>query len=257
MAIGEHTKISAKARYWWAVCYPENMIEDWKNQIHDIVQLAGAYCVHDKDLLKDDDEQRKVHVHIMIAFHNTTTYKNALTTFQRLSAPGRICCNKCEQIISVKYAYNYLIHDTDKCKEDGKHQYDRSERILFNNFDIGAYEQLSVEEQEEIFDEICDYIENNSITNFANLDRVFRKRENKAYKHVLKGHTRYFVELCKGVYLKKSEYEQKNLFNSSNRQNKIMRDKEFLETLKDEMSDIDKMSEEAKNRYLESVKENE
>lgn len=231
MAIGEHTKISAKARYWWAVCYPENMIEDWESQIQDIVQLAGAYCVHDKDLLKDDDEQRKVHVHIMIAFHNTTTYKNALTTFQRLSAPGRICCNKCEQIISVKYAYNYLIHDTDKCREDGKHQYDKSERILFNNFDIGAYEQLSVEEQEEIFDEICDYIESNIITNFSDLDKEFRKRENKAYKHVLKGHVRYFVELCKGVYNKRYDYEKKALYTSEGLMRKLKIDKQYKEDL--------------------------
>lgn len=231
MAIGEHTKISAKARYWWAVCYPENMIENWRDQISDVIQLAGAYCVHDKDLLKDDDEQRKVHVHIMIAFHNTTTYKNALTTFQRLSSAGRICCNKCEQIISVKYAYNYLIHDTDKCRTDGKHLYDASERILFNNFDIGAYEQLSVEEQEEIFDEICDYIENNSITNFVDLDRVFRKRENKAYKHVLKGHTRYFVELCKGAYNKRLDYEKRQLYTSEGRMKKIKIDQQFVEDM--------------------------
>lgn len=232
MAIGEHTKISTKARYWWAVCYPENMIDDWEKQIQDILQLPCAYCIHDKDLLKDEEESRKVHVHIMIAFHNTTTYKNALNVFQRLSSQGRICCNKCEQIISVKYAYNYLIHDTDKCREAGKHLYNQAERVLVNNFDIGAYEQLSQEEQEEIFDEICDYIRTNVVTNFLDLDQEFRKRENKAYKHVLKGHTRYFVELCKGAYNKRLDFEKKGLFTPEGYQRKLNIDKKFIEDMK-------------------------
>lgn len=237
MAIGEHTKISAKARYWWAVCYPENMIPNWKDQIADIIQLPCAYTVHDKDLLKDEDETRKEHVHILVAFHNTTTYRNALSVFQRLSAPMKQCCNKCEQVISVKYAYNYLIHDTDKCKTDGKHQYDPAERILVNNFDIGAYEQLSQEEQEEIFDEICDYIRTNVVTNFLDLDNEFRKRENKAYKHVLKGHVRYFVELCKGAYNKRLDYEQKGLFTPQGLSRKLDIDSKFKEDMKyrDEM----------------------
>lgn len=32
--------------------------------------------------------------------------------------------------------YDYLIHDTDKCRKLGKHQYDPSERITGNGFDI-------------------------------------------------------------------------------------------------------------------------
>ena len=60
-----------KARYWTAVMYPENMIDDWKEEIADLIQMPGAYCVHDKDL-DDKKEGRKVHVHIIIVFSNTT-----------------------------------------------------------------------------------------------------------------------------------------------------------------------------------------
>ena len=50
MAIGNHTNPKVKVRYWWGILYPENMIENWKDQIEDVLQLPFCYCVHDKDL---------------------------------------------------------------------------------------------------------------------------------------------------------------------------------------------------------------
>ena len=82
--------ITTKARYWTAVCYPENMRPDWKERIGEILQLPYAYCVHDKDVQSDGDD-RKAHVHIMVAWPNTTTYKAALEVFRGLSAPGAQC----------------------------------------------------------------------------------------------------------------------------------------------------------------------
>ena len=158
MAIGNQTKTGAKARYWWAVLYPENMIPDWQQQIDDLLQLPYEYCIHDKDIVNDPDEQRKVHVHLIIAFPNTTTYKNAFNTFDRLSAEGKSSLNKCEQIISIEYAHKYLIHDTDKCREKNKYLYAQEERISGNLFDIGAYVQLSKSEETEIFNDIVDTI---------------------------------------------------------------------------------------------------
>ena len=50
--------------------------------------------------------------------------------------------------------YNYLIHDTEDSRKKHKHQYDKSERITGNNFDIGSYEQLSVDEKNSILVEL-------------------------------------------------------------------------------------------------------
>lgn len=243
MAIGEHTKLHSKARYWWAVLYPENMIENWQNELDDVLQIPYCYCVHDKDLLKDGDETRKVHLHLILCFANTTTYKNALTVFQRLSASGRICCNKCEQIINIKYAYDYLIHNTKKCAESAKHLYLPEERICGNNFDIGSYEQLSRSEEDEIFNSICDLIFDKCFLNFADLHRYFRSTgENEQIDtrilHVLRGHRGYFVELCKGLYLKRCRYDQLDLGNAENRKNAFLRDQRFYDDLKDEINNL-------------------
>lgn len=206
--VGNFTSKAQKARYWWCVLYPENMLDNWEDQIADIVQIPYEYCIHDKDLINDEDETRKVHVHMILCFANTTTYKNALSVFQRLSRPGGQACNKCEAIISMKFAHDYLIHDTDKCRECGKFQYSPEDRASGNNFDIGAYVQLDVTEQEEIFHDICDLIVNEGFTNFADLHiAVFSKGDYK-YDHVLRGQRGYFEALVRGLFHKKEQAEK-------------------------------------------------
>ena len=102
-----------KAKYWWAVMYPENMVPGWQNDIDEILQLPYAYCIHDQDT-DEENEERKIHLHLIIAFPNTTTYNHALGVFSELNARGKIAVNECKRVISMRQAYNYLIHDTDK-----------------------------------------------------------------------------------------------------------------------------------------------
>jgi hypothetical protein len=45
----EKTPKIAKARYWWAVLYQENMRPDWRETIDDLLQLPYAYCEHTAD----------------------------------------------------------------------------------------------------------------------------------------------------------------------------------------------------------------
>lgn len=156
-----------KAKFWWGILYPDNMVENWQEDIDDIIQLPFAYCIHDKDLLHDGDETRKVHVHLMIMWNNTTTYKHALSVFQLLNAPGRTCVNTIKMIISPRKAWDYLIHDTEKCRKKGKYQYPKEERIEGNNFDIGAYEQLSTEEKAEIRRTLSKLCLDKGFTNYA------------------------------------------------------------------------------------------
>ena len=97
-----------KARYWVAVLYLENMVEGWRDKIDDVVEVPYAYCVHDmcRDL---KSEHRKDHVHIILAFPNTTTYKHAMAVFDLLSAPGRKALNTCKAVINIRSKYDYLI----------------------------------------------------------------------------------------------------------------------------------------------------
>lgn len=202
-----------KARYWLAVAYPENMIPDWQEVIGDTIGLPVAYCIHDKDHLaqyqakrkNDVERQRKTHVHFIIVFPNTTTYNTALTLINKLSLEGKQCCNKVESSNNVRHSYEYLIHDTETAKKQKKYLYDVSERVLVNNFDIGAYEQLTVQEKDNMVDELCDAIIENDLMNFCDFYKFVKSNYDTSYTKLIKTYSGLFERLTKGNYQKASD----------------------------------------------------
>lgn len=193
---------SSKARYWVGILYPENMIDDWEEEIASKLQIPYCYCVHDK--CKDKSgAPRKAHVHLMLVFNNTTTYNHALNTFKKLEADGKNAINTCERVQGVRWMYDYLIHNTDDAKKKNKHQYDMKERISGNNFDIGAYEQISLTDEDAIIDAICNIIEVNEFTNFFDINKFIRAQCDSEYKRVFRKHQSYFNNIVKGLYHKK------------------------------------------------------
>lgn len=195
--------MAEKNKYWVGVLYPENMISTWQDDIGDLLQVPYCYCIHDKDSLSDSVEDRKIHVHIMFAYNNTTTYKNAMNTFSRLSASGKNALNTCQAVLNVKHMYNYLIHDTEDCRKKHKHIYLPSERICGNNFDIGSFEQLSNVEKNDILYQLCCNIINDKHTNFTDFFiGEFGNNFDAQTFEVVKANSGILERLCKGNYLK-------------------------------------------------------
>lgn len=190
-----------KARFWNGVLYPENMLPDWEKRIGDILELPFSYCVHDKDLEKDGEE-RKVHVHIIIAFPNTTTKKHAFNVFNLLAQSGKNALSTCKAVISIRGSYDYLIHDTDNAKKDGKYLYPKFCRISGNNFDIGAYEQLGVAERNDMCRELCDCIMSQAFTNFGDFYMYVSSEFDSNYFEILKSYSGLFERLTKSNFQK-------------------------------------------------------
>lgn len=186
----------AKARYWTAVLYPENMRTDWQETIADTVQMPFAYCIHSKDT-DEKSEHRKDHVHMILAFPNTTTYQHALEVFKLL---GPRAVNKCEAVIGIRHMYDYLIHDTESCRKAGKHLYDESERVTGNNFDIGAYEQLSQADKNEMLTTMIDFIVGNEIQDITTFYIEFPLISDAAYLDVFRANNALIERICKGNY---------------------------------------------------------
>lgn len=89
----------------------ENIIVDNLDKIK-----KYAYAYHDKD------DGKKPHTHIILAFSTDQTLLKYVKLFNttevtKLDKKG------------LKPMYDYLIHDTDKCRLEGKYQYDPSIRI--------------------------------------------------------------------------------------------------------------------------------
>lgn len=158
--------VKTKARYWVAVLYPENMRPDWERDIGDILGLPYCYCVHNKDKDQQGD-QRKCHVHLIIAFGNTTTESRAKQIIDQLADEGKVACPGVQAVNNIRHMYEYLIHNTETCKKKGKFLYKPSDRVCGNNFDVGDYEQLSTADKMRMSKELCDYICQNHVTNFA------------------------------------------------------------------------------------------
>lgn len=198
--------MAVKGKYWVAIGYPENMVPGWQTTIGDLLELPYAYCIHDKDMLNADPEQeeghdeRKVHVHIIIAFPNTTTYNHALSVFRKLNAQGKQAFNKCEQIINIRTKYNYLIHDTETSKKLGKHLYDKEERITGNLFDIGAYEQIGLEEKEQIRRDISKLVLDKCFLTYSVFYAYVLTHYDSQVESVVVSYQGHFDKLCKGNF---------------------------------------------------------
>ena len=191
-----------KQRYWVGVLYPENMVDDWETQIGDLVEVPYSYCIHntDEDSLS---EHRKDHVHLILVWPNPTTYDHAMSVFNRLSADGRKALNRIEGVINIRNKYNYLIHDTETCRKVGKKLYPPEARKTGNNFDIGAYEQLSVSEKNDMCKELCKVIIDNGFTNFTDFFMyVLSNYEDSNYFEILKSNSGLFERLTKGNFQK-------------------------------------------------------
>lgn len=187
-----------KYKYFVAVLYPESMVDDWEDNIAFLLQKPYAYCIHDKDKTGHDGD-RKVHVHVMVAYNNNTTVNSAIKLFKNLQPS----CNYCEPC-DVSYMFNYLIHDTDDCKKKNKYLYDVSERVLGNNFDIGMYEVLSVRDKNERLKEFCDYIIQNRIDNFTDFYFQLCYGEDIVATDfdIIKNNSGFLERLCKGYFYK-------------------------------------------------------
>lgn len=203
-----NNSITTKSRNWVAVCWIENMVENWQDKLDLTIQYPYVYCIHDKDI-DLVGQPRKPHVHIMISFSNTTTYNHALSVYNKLSKNGVKCANTAYNVMNIRYMYNYLIHDTEAARKENKHQYSAKERIDGNNFDIGLLEQVSIIDKKKMLMEISQDIISSCITNYADLYQYVITNYDMAYLDIVYGYSGHFDRLSKGVYLKlKAEDER-------------------------------------------------
>lgn len=204
-----NTRITTKARYWTAVGYVENMREDWQDEIGRLLQYPFVYCIHDKDKQGDGDD-RKTHVHIVVAYGNTTTYKSALALFRKLNKEGCEAFNTCEPVANIRYMYDYLIHDTEDSRKKGKYQYDRSERIAGNNFDIGTFEQVSIADKKRMRRELGVILFEHGFTNYLHFYMYVCNNMDSEYEDVLCTYSGHFERLIKGNFHSKQykDFEQ-------------------------------------------------
>jgi len=201
--------MAEKARYWCAILYPENMIDTWKEDIGHILQMPACYGVHDRCFEKDGKTPRKEHIHLVLPFPGPTTQNNVLSVVNKLSKQGMKCCSTAEVVNNMKYMYDYLLHDTEDARKKHKTQYDKSHRVCLNGFDIGVYEQISLQDKLDMTKELCDVIVKEGHTNFLDFYVFVTNNFDNKYFEILESKSALFERMTKSNYQKKNVQPQK------------------------------------------------
>ena len=197
-----NNSITTKARYWVGIGWIENLRGDWQDVIGGLLQYPYTYVVHDKDV---DSEGKPIppHVHIMIAYGNTTTYKSALELFRTLNAPGKQAFNTCFKVQNVRHMYNYLVHDTDDARKKKKYQYPEDERVCGNNFEIGLFEQISQADKERMLDELEDLIFEKGFCTYGSLTLYVKYHMTPEHRRLMRSYSSHLERLVRSNYIER------------------------------------------------------
>lgn len=193
------------------------MIPDWADKCYNILENPFAYCIHNNTLCPDStSEYRKEHIHWLYEYPNTTTANCIRRIFDRLSYPGKHCVVMPKSSSNALQAYNYLIHDTEGCRIEGKELYDKKYRVEGNGFDIYRVLQHSEDYKEEVINSLEKFIQDFKITNFLKLNkaldsgvgnRYFAAYDMRVVTSVKRAYQSYYYKLMQGVY---SEIQEQN-----------------------------------------------
>ena len=189
-----------KKREWAFVVYPDSLPDDWL----DILKLSGLQIAispyHDKDF-NPDGSPKKPHYHVIIVYNGPTTYKNVSRFTSKLNGTIPI------ELEAVKGMYRYFTH----LDNPEKYQYNDSDIIHLNGFDLSSLVPLTSSEIEHIKDHVISFIEDNDIYEYYDLIKILKAFDLSHELHIAKNHTIFF-----NTYLtsKRNKFKEMKINNS-------------------------------------------
>lgn len=196
-----------KSRYFTFLLYPESIPEDWFLRLELIGVPMAISPLHDKDK-KQGKEQgfKNPHYHVIYVAKNPVTAHSVRMKIKRALGDKSIAM---VQIIrtTVENTYLYLTHESKDAIAEKKYVYDKKDIKILNNFDIDRYITLDVEEKDEMFNLICDLIDEHDLANIRELRRFIKARGTEygimsmsIVNAVLRSHTGLIRLYFDGVY---------------------------------------------------------
>ena len=147
-----------KKRNWTFVLYPESAPEDWREQLKKSGLMAAISPLHDKDL-NPTGEAKKAHHHILLVYSGPTTYNSVAKFTASLNATIP------QALESVRGMYRYFTHKDNP----EKYQYDESEILGVNGFNIADLVELTKSEVNELKRSILTIVREADIIEYADL----------------------------------------------------------------------------------------
>lgn len=185
-----------KARYFTFLLYPESIPEDWEIKLESIGLPIAISPLHDKDLSDVEGQKyKKAHYHVIYVAKNPVTADSVRYKIKQILGANSIAM---VQIIvrGMEGMYLYLTHESKDAIAKKKYVYDKKDIKLINNFDIDRYITLDVEDKDDMFNLVCDLIDEHGLANIRELRRFVRLRgaefglpSMKIVNTVLRSHT--------------------------------------------------------------------
>ena len=171
--------LKTKKRNWAFILYPESAPSDWLEILQQTGLLVAISPLHDKDL-DPNNEVKKAHYHVILCYSGPTSYNVVKKITDSLNSPIPI------PLEAVRGYYRYFTH---KDNPD-KYQYNDSEIISLNGFNIKDFVELTYTEETIIKKELQVIIRQNNIFEYSDLldflldnglDNFWEVASNKTY----------------------------------------------------------------------------
>lgn len=184
---------SSKAATWAFVFYPDSAPPDWEDMLRMSGHIVAVSPLHDQDMKKDGSGYKKPHYHAIITKYNggTYTFRTACQVSQGM-LHGTIPI----QLESPRGYYRYLCH----LDNPDKAQYNESEIVRINGFDVGAFTGLTLEEKIQMTGELTEMVYAMGFTDYGSLALYAFKNLSSSQYDIIRTQTFYFREVVKSIW---------------------------------------------------------
>jgi len=195
-----------KSRNWTFILYPDSvgLKADWKQAIKNYGAKAIISPIHDSDK-NNSGNIVKAHYHVCI-FRNTPTSKKAIEEYVKENIDPKIYAVK-KIYSTVNAVYEYMYHKNNPEKA----QYQESDIECLNGFDILDYTSQSRKDKINVTKEIYIYIENNDISEFAELIQSLIMTGQDELLEYVSNHAYFIDKILSSIkYMNKNKRGSKN-----------------------------------------------
>ena len=158
---------SDRSSKWTFLAYPDSVPENWQEILKSYYIPMAISPLHDKDL-NPTGEEKKAHWHIMLDFPTLKSYKQVSDITEQIN--GTI-----PQVVHSPIGMvRYFIHKDNP----EKYQYDWSDIIVYNGFDLDRYDSYTDSEIDAFISDITQFIDDNDIMEYSDLIAFTRGTDN-------------------------------------------------------------------------------
>ena len=151
-------KENTKKRNWTFVLYPESAPLDWFEKLKLSGLMSAISPLHNKDV-NPTGEKKKAHYHVLLVYSGPTTY-NAVAKFT-----ASLNATIPQPLESLRGMYRYFTHKDNP----EKYQYEESEIVTVNGFNIADLVELTKSEVNELKKNILKLVREVNITEYSDL----------------------------------------------------------------------------------------